>query len=170
MQSNHLLKTQKSFSDIYSIYYVRMLRFSQTYVIAEEDAENIVQDTFLYLWEHLELLEDIDHLDAFLFTLIKNRCLNFLKHQSYIQAKTCSLKADEELESQLNLYALEQFDEAVSSISEVENLLSRTMQKLPERCRISSFTGFYHLILFFVFPLVVNAFSIVFTIKPLKEP
>ena len=56
MQSNHLLKTQKSFSDIYSIYYVRMLRFSQTYVIAEEDAENIVQDTFLYLWEHLELL------------------------------------------------------------------------------------------------------------------
>ena len=62
MQSNHLLKTQKSFSDIYSIYYVRMLRFSQTYVIAEEDAENIVQDTFLYLWEHLELLEDIDHL------------------------------------------------------------------------------------------------------------
>ena len=133
MQSNHLLKTQKSFSDIYSIYYVRMLRFSQTYVIAEEDAENIVQDTFLYLWEHLELLEDIDHLDAFLFTLIKNRCLNFLKHQSYIQAKTCSLKADEELESQLNLYALEQFDEAVSSISEVENLLSRTMQKLPER-------------------------------------
>ena len=135
MQSNHLLKTQKSFSDIYSIYYVRMLRFSQTYVIAEEDAENIVQDTFLYLWEHLELLEDIDHLDAFLFTLIKNRCLNFLKHQSYIQAKTCSLKADEELESQLNLYALEQFDEAVSSISEVENLLSRTMQKLPERCR-----------------------------------
>ena len=103
-----------------------MLRFSQTYVIAEEDAENIVQDTFLYLWEHLELLEDIDHLDAFLFTLIKNRCLNFLKHQSYIQAKTCSLKADEELE---------QFDEAVSSISEVENLLSQTMQKLPERCR-----------------------------------
>ena len=34
MQSNHLLKTQKVFSDIYSIYYVRMLRFSQTYVIA----------------------------------------------------------------------------------------------------------------------------------------
>ena len=135
MQPNHLLETQKSFSDIYSIYYVRMLRFSQTYVIAEEDAENIVQDTFLYLWEHLDLLKDIEHLDAFLFTLIKNRCLNFLKHQSYIQAKTCSLKADEELEYQLNLYALEQFDEAVSSIPEVENLLSQTMQKLPERCR-----------------------------------
>lgn len=69
------------------------------------------------------------------FYSYQNRCLNFLKHQSYIQAKTCSLKADEELESQLNLYALEQFDEAVSSISEVENLLSQTMQKLPERCR-----------------------------------
>ncbi|WP_455967284.1 RNA polymerase sigma-70 factor [Bacteroides fluxus] len=133
MQPN--LKIQKSFSDIYSIYYMKMLRFSRTYVSTKEDAENIVQDTFLYLWEHLELLEEIEHPDAFLFTLIKNRCLNFLKHQSYIQAKTCPLKADEELESQLNLYALQQFDEAVSSISEVEELLKQTMQKLPERCR-----------------------------------
>ena len=115
------------FSELYLTYYSKLVRFAKEFVILEEDAENIVQDTFLYLWEHLELLEDIDHLDAFLFTLIKNRCLNFLKHQSYIQAKTCSLKADEELESQLNLYALEQFDEAVSSISEVENLLSRTL-------------------------------------------
>lgn len=114
---------------------MRMLRFSRTYVIAEEDAENIVQDTFLYLWEHLDLLKEIEHLDAFLFTLIKNRCLNFLKHQSYVQDKTCPLKATEELEAQLNLYALEQFDETTSSISEVENLLMQTMQKLPERCR-----------------------------------
>lgn len=135
MQPDRLLETQKSFSDIYSIYYVRMFRFSQTYVGAEEDAEDIVQNTFLYLWEHFDLLKDIEHLDAFFFTLIKNRCLNFLKHQSYIQSKTCSLKADEELEYQLNLYALEQFDEAVSSIPEVENLLSQTMQKLPERCK-----------------------------------
>ena len=94
------------FSELYLTYYSKLVRFAKEFVILEEDAENIVQDTFLYLWEHLELLEDIDHLDAFLFTLIKNRCLNFLKHQSYIQA-----------------------------ISEVENLLSQTMQKLPERCR-----------------------------------
>ena len=123
------------FSELYLTYYSKLVRFAKEFVILEEDAENIVQDTFLYLWEHLDLLKDIEHLDAFLFTLIKNRCLNFLKHQSYIQAKTCSLKADEELEYQLNLYALEQFDEAVSSIPEVENLLSQTMQKLPERCR-----------------------------------
>lgn len=72
-------------------------------------------------------------------------CLSFYSYQKQMselsetsvvyRSKTCSLKADEELESQLNLYALEQFDEAVSSISEVENLLSQTMQKLPERCR-----------------------------------
>ena len=73
-------------------------------------------------------------MDAFLFTLIKNRCLNFLKHQSYIQAKTCSLKADEELEYQLNLYALEQVDEAVSPIPEVSNLLSQTMHTFHESC------------------------------------
>ena len=124
-----------SFEDIYLTYFSKMKYFAKEYVVSEEDAENIVQDVFMELWEKREALTMHTNLIAFLFTAIKNRCLNFLKHQSYIQAKTCSLKADEELESQLNLYALEQFDEAVSSISEVENLLSRTMQKLPERCR-----------------------------------
>ena len=59
MQPNHLLETHKSFTYIYSIYYVRMLRFSQTYVIAEVNAENILQDTFIFLWEHMDLLNDI---------------------------------------------------------------------------------------------------------------
>lgn len=128
-------KTKKKFSDMYTLYYIKMLRFSRTYVTTEEDAENIVQDTFLYLWEHLELLNEIEHLDAFLFTLIKNRCLNFLKHQSYIQRKFCSFKDNEELEAQLNLYALEQFNETASSIAEIEELLKQAMQKLPERCK-----------------------------------
>ena len=64
-----------------------MTRFSQAYVIAEEDAENIVQDIFLYLWEHPEVFKTIDNMDAFLFTLVKNRCLNFLKHSLYINEK-----------------------------------------------------------------------------------
>ncbi|RGY94117.1 RNA polymerase sigma-70 factor [Parabacteroides sp. AM58-2XD] len=112
-----------------------MTRFSQAYVIAEEDAENIVQDIFLYLWEHPEVFRTIDNMDAFLFTLVKNRCLNFLKHSLYINEKKRTLETAEEKEMQMNLYSLQQFDESFLTISEVENLIDEVIGKLPERCR-----------------------------------
>ena len=73
IQQTSSLETQKCFSQIYSTYFIKMTRFSQAYVIAEEDAENIVQDIFLYLWEHPEVFRTIDNMDAFLFTLVKNQ-------------------------------------------------------------------------------------------------
>ena len=44
------------FSEIYAVYFPRMLRFACTYVIDKEEAENVVQDVFIYLWEHRSLL------------------------------------------------------------------------------------------------------------------
>lgn len=135
IQQTNSLETQKCFSQIYSTYFIKMTRFSQAYVIAEEDAENIVQDIFLYLWEHPEVFRTIDNMDAFLFTLVKNRCLNFLKHSLYINEKKRTLETAEEKEMQMNLYSLQQFDESFLTISEVENLIDEVIGKLPERCR-----------------------------------
>lgn len=41
----------KSFEETYISYYSRMSRFAQSYAISEEDAENIVQDIFIDIWE-----------------------------------------------------------------------------------------------------------------------
>lgn len=135
IQQINSLETQRCFSQIYSTYFTKMIRFSQVYVIAEEDAENIVQDIFLYLWEHPEVFKTIDNMDAFLFTLVKNRCLNFLKHSLYVNEKKSSIQTVEELEMQMNLYSLQQFDESFLTISDVENLINEVIDKLPERCK-----------------------------------
>ena len=45
------------------------------------DAENIVQDFFLYLWERKEILPELQQPDAYLFSAVKHRCLNFLRSQ-----------------------------------------------------------------------------------------
>nr|WP_262893260.1 RNA polymerase sigma-70 factor [Parabacteroides leei] len=135
IQQINSLETQRCFSQIYSTYFTKMIRFSQAYVIAEEDAENIVQDIFLYLWEHPEVFKTIDNMDAFLFTLVKNRCLNFLKHSLYVNEKKSSIQTVEELEMQMNLYSLQQFDESFLTISDVENLINEVIDKLPERCK-----------------------------------
>lgn len=127
------LETQRSFSQLYTIYFARMIRFSQTYIINEEDSENIVQDIFLYLWEHPEAFRAINNPDAFLFTLVKNRCLNHLK-QSLNNPKQ-SLEEFEKQELQMNLYSLQQFDEMGMSSADIEAILNEAINKLPERCR-----------------------------------
>lgn len=135
MQQKFMHEMQKSFSDMYAVYFTKMLRFSKAYVGREEDAENIVQDIFLYLWEHTDVLETVDNRDAFLFTLVKNRCLNFLKHQLYVETRKQSLEKAETLELQMNVYSLQQFDESALSLEEVEALLRQAIGTLPERCR-----------------------------------
>lgn len=129
------LENQERFSQLYSVYFMKMLRFSQAYVGTEEDAKNIVQDVFLYLWEHIDLLDTVNNTDAFLFTLIKNRCLNFIKHRLYIESRKRTLEEAEEEELQMNLYALQQFDENLSSVEDMERLLQQVMDSLPARCR-----------------------------------
>lgn len=127
--------TQKSFSQIYSIYFTKMIRFSQAYVIAEEDAENIVQDIFLYLWEHPDVFKTIYNMDAFLFTMLRNRCLTFLKHTLYVNKRKQPLQTVEEQELEMNLYSLQQFDESFFTLEEAETLINDVIGKLPERCR-----------------------------------
>lgn len=71
-----------------------MKRFAQEYVIREEDAENIVQDVFLDLWEQNLLLLTHTNLFAYLFTSVKNRCIDFLRHKTIVQNTAQKLQDD----------------------------------------------------------------------------
>lgn len=66
------------FEDIYLSYFSKMKHFATEYVISDEDAENIVQDVFVELWENKEMLNMHMNLIAYLFTTIKNKCLNHM--------------------------------------------------------------------------------------------
>ena len=68
-----------TFEDVYVTYFSRMKYFAMEYVLSEEDAENIVQDVFTELWERRDLLVFNINQVAFLFTSIKNKCIDFLR-------------------------------------------------------------------------------------------
>ncbi|HCF82104.1 MAG TPA: RNA polymerase sigma-70 factor, partial [Porphyromonadaceae bacterium] len=63
---SNTIKNRIEFENIYVAHYSRMKRFAQEYVIREEDAENIVQDVFLDLWEQNLLLLTHTNLFAYL--------------------------------------------------------------------------------------------------------
>ena len=111
-----------------------MKRFAKEYVLLEEDAENIVQDVFLQLWENREIIGMPLNLVAFLFTATKNKCLDHMKHQKVVSKATGILMDKQKLTMEMNLEALEAFNQSVFA-DNVETILSNAIDSLPEKCR-----------------------------------
>jgi RNA polymerase sigma-70 factor (ECF subfamily) len=133
MQNN--LKDIADFEDIYLSFYPRLKRFAQEYVVNEEDAENIVQDIFMDLWTKREFLSSQINLTAYLFTNIKNRCIDFHRHRMVVMNATRQMQEEFELTMQMKLQSLEVLDEQIISDANIETIIDNAIQSLPERCR-----------------------------------
>ncbi len=118
---------QTDFDRIYVTYYPRMMRFAKEYVLLEEDAENIVQDIFLLLWEKRDVLDIRISLVSYLFTLVKNKCLDFLSHKT--------VSEDFANEWKVKQASLEQLNYSFTSDEDIEQLITSAIDSLPERCR-----------------------------------
>lgn len=125
-----------SFSDLYLIYYPKLVRFAKEYVMLEEDAENITQDVFTDLWEKRESMNRIENMNAYLFRLVRNKCLDYLKHKVFEQRYTEKVQASFEIELNLKLQSLDRFDVSdISEENELEKLVRQAIDSLPKKCR-----------------------------------
>ena len=98
-------KKNTAFSEIYAIYFPRMTRFARTYLIDKAEAENVVQDIFIYLWENRMSLEGINSPQAFLFTLVKRRCIDALRKKLVASYKEETLDEVKNHEYKYKLYS-----------------------------------------------------------------
>ena len=130
------LSVRENFDSIYVNNFSRLFLFAKEYVLFDEEAENIVQDIFLMLWEKRDALRVDVSLTAYLFTLVKNKCIDFLRHQMVEQMYSENVKHEYNEELNVKLFALESFDHNFSSEEDIETLLRNAIDKLPERCRL----------------------------------
>ena len=130
-----LEKQHIDFAQIYLSYFSKMKRFAREYVLSDEDAENIVQDVFLDFWEKKELLPLPINILAYLFTSIKNRCIDFLRHKIVQKEVENKMQEEYRLTLQMKYYSLGELDEGIFYKYDVEQLLSKVIDSLPERCR-----------------------------------
>ena len=71
---------EKVFDVVYRHYFRRLCAFCSQYVGEQEQIEEIVQETMMWLWENrCTLMEDLT-LKTLLFTIVKNKALNRLSH------------------------------------------------------------------------------------------
>ena len=123
-----------AYEQIYNTLYPRLFYFVREYIADEEIVRNILQDTFLSLWEHRTILLEDFNLSAWLYTVTKNKALKHLRHLEYVN-KYSRDKIQTFNEDTLNAFALERLDTSFLTLHEIQNIIEKTLTNLPPQYR-----------------------------------
>lgn len=118
-------RDQKAFRYLYEHYFSKMILFAESYLYDEEEAKDLVQDLFFYIWDQANSLPEMVSLKAYLFTSLRNRCLNVLRDR-----KIRDVNNDKLFEAQLFSGT-----EDIVLDEEIQLRLQEALNSLPEKCR-----------------------------------
>ena len=97
------------------------------YIDNRNSVEDLVQDFFVYLWVESPRLKIKSSLKSYLFTAIKNRCLDYRKHHKIIEKYRTYL-----------LFSFDKEDDSTEHFfaeSELRQAIQKSLLKLTPRCR-----------------------------------
>ncbi|MDR3218520.1 MAG: RNA polymerase sigma-70 factor [Dysgonamonadaceae bacterium] len=75
----------QDFQNLFNDFYIPLCIFAEKYLDNNDDAADIVQDTFLKLWQRKDDFQHINQIKSFLYTSIRNSCLNELEHKRVVE-------------------------------------------------------------------------------------
>ena len=119
------------FEKLYQKYYLFLCLVAEHIVKNPEDAEEIVSDVFIRLWNIREKLEITTSIKAYLIRAVRNTALNYLERSEVGNRSSGSISAsDLQLLAWDSDYPLGQLYE-----KEILEVLDQGINKLPDSCR-----------------------------------
>lgn len=109
------------FKALYNDHFELLCSFAHRYINDVEQTEDIVQDVFISFWNKKRSFDTLNGLKAYLYTMVKNRCLNYIKHQTVEQRKTQQLILELESDLVTGQHVIEE-EVAVNLIYEIRQL------------------------------------------------
>lgn len=83
MTEGKLVLTKSVYKEIFMEYYKPLCLFARKMLSCEEDAEDMVHNVFLAIWEKKMSFVDKGHLKAYLFQSVYNQSLTFIRRQRF---------------------------------------------------------------------------------------
>ena len=117
-----------SFEIVFKKYYNPLCNYAYSYLHEREEAEEVVQSSFLNLWEKRKKLEIKISFKSYLFMMIRNACLNKIKRSNLIRKHHVEVEAFMEVSRNVTM-------EKVVSV-ELEEKVEQSIQSLPEQCKL----------------------------------
>jgi RNA polymerase sigma-70 factor (ECF subfamily) len=120
--------SETAFEMLFKRYYQPLCNYAYSFLNDRDESEEVVQAAFIGFWDKREAIEIQTSMKAYLYRMVRNSCLNVLKHEKVKQAH-----------AKLQLAEGEPAYEAVSQSmlsTELEGRIHEAMKALPEQCRI----------------------------------
>ncbi len=118
----------KAFEDLFKSFFPELSFYAIRFVEDMETAEEIIQDIFFNIWENRAQLKINTSIKSYLYTTVRNTCLNLIKHKKvenkYREHFSRKLQSDELDESKW------------IETSDLQEKISDAINKLPEKRQI----------------------------------
>jgi RNA polymerase sigma-70 factor (ECF subfamily) len=116
----------KAFELLYQQYHARLYNFCLSIIRNKLDAEGMVQDVFIAVWENREKLDESKSFSGFIFSISKNKALNRIKQnlsrKVYLEYM--------QMENQAQNYMASDIESR-----ELMDYLLKTIQELPDKTK-----------------------------------
>lgn len=126
--------SEKVFREILEHWYSRLFNFANGYLNNTENTKEVIQDVFLQLWDHRQKLADNTSLNAYLFTLTRNRCIDLIRREKLmLQFRTDKQEEYSRLTENYQALSDPILDEIFAL--ELQYEIDHAVNSLPEQCR-----------------------------------
>jgi RNA polymerase sigma-70 factor (ECF subfamily) len=138
-----LFDDEKMFEFVFRAYFPRLMAFVRKFITDRNMAEDIIQDAFLKIWLRRKEIEE-STFQSYLFTLVRNSCLDYIKHQKIVNNH--SVYAESSVLQELPYYADFFSDPYHQTLfKEIQGEIDTVIRNLPEQTRkifcLSRFEG-----------------------------
>jgi RNA polymerase sigma-70 factor (ECF subfamily) len=120
--------SESAFEMVFKTYYRPLCQYAYSFLNDRDEAEEVVQAAFINVWDKREQVEIQTSLKAYLYRIVRNSCLNVIKHE----------KVKQQHVAHEMVYAESTHEGVTQSVisSELEERISVAMKALPEQCRL----------------------------------
>ncbi len=113
-----------AFSSIFTAYYQDLVIFAARFTYDLNNAEDIVQDTFVRLWEERQFIKVTVSLKSYLLKTVQNKCIDWYRHKKIMKTHIDSVMGNSpQLIYDTDSYILH---------SELQEQIEAALGKLPE--------------------------------------
>ena len=119
-------KQRDAFHELFREFFQALVMYAMKYVSTQEEAEDIVQDIFVSVWEKEEKFLSYQSFRVFLYRSLRNTCLNVVKHK-LVEKKYATYQ-----ETYAEIGEEEEYDWVQE---EIYRELFKVIDELPPRCR-----------------------------------
>ena len=126
---------KEAFKELFFDFYPALCVFAGRYIASAETCEDIVQDTFLRLWDNRSQLNSFGNLQAFIFTIAKHQVIDYFRKQVNELQFEDFMEYCENQESDVSPEDLLLYDEFLQQLKKSKNILSQREREIYELSR-----------------------------------